>query len=156
MNNPNVDINTEKAKKILELYHSINDANIRRLTYIDFNSLEIEEKNRVKLQLEFDSNKQRELFLANANINKEYATDVLIKSLQDDVKKDTLWRLFGDVIYENIKRNIDGTKICDICKKRFNVEKKVGKPNAYCIECAKKKELESAKKRMKKMRNTNI
>jgi hypothetical protein len=156
MNNPNVDINTEKAKKILELYHSINDANIRRLTYIDFNSLEIEEKNRVKLQLEFDSNKQRELFLANANINKEYATDVLIKSLQDDVKKDTLWRLFGDVIYENIKRNIDGTKICDICKKRFNVEKKVGKPNVYCIECAKKKELESAKKRMKKMRNTNI
>lgn len=134
MSNPNVDKNTEKAKEILELYNSINETNIRKLYYINLDSLEIDEKRKIKLQLEFDSIKQSQQFVDYIGEQKEYITDVLVKSLQNEINKDTLWRLFGDVIYNNIERNLKGTKICKNCKERFLSTNNKSK---YCEICSK-------------------
>ena len=47
-------------------------------------------------------------------------------------QKKTLWACFGDVIIENLKRNLDGKgKICQVCGKRF-VSDKVDK--IYCSQ----------------------
>jgi len=119
MNNPNTDKNTDKAKEIFELYNSINDANIRKLLHEDTNTYDIDEKRKINLQLEYDSVKQREQFIDYIGESVGYITDVLVKLLQNDINKDTLWRLFGDVIYDNIQRNLEGTKICVKCKERF-------------------------------------
>jgi hypothetical protein len=133
MNDKDIDITTDKAKEIIDIYNSINDANIRKLSYIDFDTLELDEKNRVNMQIEFDSKKQRKMFEDYVCKSPEYITDVLIKALQDDVRKDTLWRLFGDVIYKNLEQNLNGTKICEKCKKRFNMNNNKMK---HCKECA--------------------
>lgn len=150
MSNPDVDKNTDKAKQIVEIYNSINNANIRKLSYEDTDLLDVDEKKKVNLQLEFDSVKQREQFISYIGESVEYITDVLVKSLQNDINKDTLWRLFGDVIYDNVKCNLEGTKICENCKERFYYEKKVGKPQVYCLECSKEKELKKYSKYNKK------
>ena len=77
--------------------------------------------------------------------SKEYITDVLVKLLQDDVNKDTLWRLFGEVIYSNLERNLQGTKICKKCGCRFYTESK--KMNEkYCKDCSKKVKNEQNKR----------
>ena len=36
--------------------------------------------------------------------------DVLIKELKNDINKDTLWRVFGEVIYNNLQNNLKGTE----------------------------------------------
>lgn len=64
----------------------------------------------------------------------EYISDVLVKALQDDVNKDTLWRLFGNIIYSNIERNLSGTKICCKCHERFIQNNNKMK---MCQKCAK-------------------
>ena len=75
--------------------------------------------------------------------SKEYITDVLVKALQDDVNKDTLWRLFGNIIYSNIERNLKGTKICCKCNERFIQSNNKMK---MCPECAKREKNEQNKK----------
>lgn len=150
MSNPDVDKHTEKANKIVELYKSINDASIRKLSYVDLETLEADEKKKVKLHLEFDSIKQREKFIDYIDEPIEYITDVLIKSLQGDINKDTLWRLFGDVIYENIKRNLNGTKICEECKERFEYNNNKMK---YCEKCSYKIQLDLSRKYKEKRKN---
>ncbi len=146
MSNPDVDTKTEKAQEILKLYRDLENANLRKLSHVDFSVLDIDEKKRALLQIEFDTNKQRNMFLNIIGESKVYIADVLVKLLRDDVNKDTLWRLFGDVIYENIKRNLDNTKICQCCGQRFEYVLKQGKPPVYCGACAKNKQLEKFKK----------
>ena len=94
------------------------------------------------------------MFIDIIGESKEYITDVLVKLLQDDVNKDTLWRLFGEVIYRNLEKNLKDTKICQCCKQRFEYIPKKGKPPVYCDECSSKRELEMAKNRMRKHRNS--
>jgi hypothetical protein len=156
MSNPDVDKNTEKTKQIIELYQSINDSNIRKLSYIDLNSLEIDEKKKVKLQLEFDSIKQKDRFVEIIDEPAEYIADVLVKSLQGDINKDTLWRLFGDMIYENIKRNLEGTKICEKCGERFEYNTKRNNKPKYCKICAKEVNKEKTRENMRKNRIKNL
>lgn len=134
MNDKTIDITTEDAEKIINLYYSISDANTRRLSYIDFDNLEIDEKNKINLQLEFNSRKQRQMFEKYVDKTPEYITDVLVKALQDDIRKDTLWKLFGDVIYSNLEKNLKDTKICEVCKCRFESNNNKMK---YCKKCAK-------------------
>lgn len=138
MADPNVDCKTDKADEILELYRELESTNLRKLSHVDFSILDIDEKKRALLQIEFDTNKQRKMFLDIVGESKEYVTDVLVKLLQDDVNKDTLWRLFGDVIYENIKRNLNGTKICQCCKQRFEYDVTAKRPSVNCGECSRK------------------
>ena len=136
MNNPNIDIKTEKAQEIVSLYRDIEETNLRRISHIEWDSLDFREKKKIQLQIQFDSNKQRDLFKELIGESKEYITDVLVKSLQDDVNKDTLWRLFGDVIYSNIKRNLEGTKICKCCGNRFEYDITSRKTPNNCNECS--------------------
>lgn len=129
-----IDIKSNRAKEILSLYNELNEANIRKLSHIDVDSMEIDEKKKTQLHLEYDTNKQRELFLEISNEPIEYITDVLIKGLQNDINKDTLWRLFGDIIYSNLENNLKGTKICKRCNQRFQFNNNKMK---YCDDCAK-------------------
>lgn len=154
MSNSEIDRNTEKAKQIVDLYNSINEANIRKLSYINLDSLDIDEKNKVKLQLEFDSTKQRDRFVEYNGESAEYITDVLVKSLQNDINKDTLWRLFGDIIHNNIKRNLVGTKICEVCGERYIIENDKDFSSKYCSDCRKEKDRE--KDRLKKQKKRKL
>ena len=154
MKDPTVDIKTEKAQEIISLYRDIEATNLRKISHIEWDSLDFREKKKVQLQIQFDSNKQRELFRELIGESKEYITDVLVKALQDDVNKDTLWRLFGNVIYSNIERNLKDTKICKCCGERFEYETKVGKPPIFCSKCVNIVANEKAKKRMRKYRNS--
>lgn len=61
-------------------------------------------------------------------------------------QKKTLWACFGDIIVENLKRNIDGnTRVCNICGKRF-VPKRVDQTCCSC-ECAKIQDNQNRAKR---------
>lgn len=142
MNNPDVDCKTDKANEILELYRELESTNLRKLSHVDFSILDIDEKKRALLQIEFDTNKQRKMFVDIIGESKEYITDVLVKLLQDDINKDTLWRLFGEVIYSNLERNLKGTKICCKCNTRFTINNNKMK---YCESCAKKEKNEKNK-----------
>lgn len=132
-----IDIKNNGAKTILALYNELNDVNIRKMSHLDVDSMEIDEKKKTQLHLEYDTKKQKELFLEITNESIEYITDVLVKGLQDEINKDTLWRLFGDVIYDNLKNNLDGTKICKRCNKRFEYNTKANRPATCCEKCAK-------------------
>lgn len=142
MSNPDIDCKTDKADEILELYRELESTNLRKLSHVDFSILDIDEKKRALLQIEFDTNKQRKMFVDIIGESKEYITDVLVKLLQDDVNKDTLWRLFGEVIYSNLERNLKGTKICCKCNTRFTINNNKMK---YCESCAKKEKNEKNK-----------
>lgn len=151
MNNPDVDCKTDKANEILELYRELESTNLRKLSHVDFSILDIDEKKRALLQIEFDTNKQRKMFVDIIGESKEYIADVLVKLLQDDVNKDTLWRLFGDVIYSNLEINLKNTKICKCCSKRYEVKPKDFSSN-NCNECKTRIEKENVKNRVRKHR----
>lgn len=153
MNNPNVNIKTQTAEKIINLYREIESVNIRKLSHMDFSSLDFDEKKRVNVQLEFDCIKQRYLFIEIIGESEEYITDVLIKSLQDDINKDTLWRLFGHVIYRNIERNLEGSKICTICNERY-IANKNDYRSLYCSNCQQSIKKEKSKIRVKNHRSS--
>lgn len=143
MKDPTIDIKTEKAQEIIDLYRDIEDTNLRKISHIKWDSLDFREKKKVQLQVQFDSNKQRKLFQELINEPMEYISDVLVKALQDDVNKDTLWRLFGNIIYSNIERNLSGTKICCKCHERFIQNNNKMK---MCQKCAKIEKNEQNKK----------
>lgn len=99
---------------------------------MDFSVLGKDDKNRALLQIELDSGKQRKMFESIIGEPAAVIVDVLIRELQSEINKDTLWRLFGDVIYSNIEANVNGTKICVKCKERFLVTNNRAK---YCENC---------------------
>jgi len=152
MRNPEVNIKNDKAENILTLYRELESRNLRQLSHMNLSLLDVEEKKKAMLQLEFDTKKQREMFIEIIGESDKYITDVLIKMLLDDVNKDTLWRLFGDVIYNNIKINLEGTKICKKCGERFEYVSSLDR-NIYCNECKSKL---SSKKKIKYWNNRNI
>ena len=57
-----------------------------------------------------------------------------------------LWSCFGDVIVENLKKNISGLgKVCQMCGHRFVPDKYVGERQVVCSEeCA--RELDNRKR----------
>lgn len=152
MNNPDTDIKTEKAQEIIALYRDVEATNLRKISHIEWDSLDFREKKKVQLQIQFDSNKQRELFLDLIGESKEYITDVLVKALQDDVNKDTLWRLFGNVIYSNIEMNLNGTKICKCCGNRFKYDVNSRKSPNNCEDCSQRIHREQKTKSEQKRR----
>ena len=116
-----------------------------------FSTLAIDEKKRALFQMELDTRKQRSMFSDITGESMEYITDVLVKLLHNERNKDTLWRLFGEVICQNIKKNLKGTKICSKCKKRYEVKEK-DFSSIYCKECKAQIEKEHIRQRVKKHR----
>lgn len=144
MKNPNIHVDSELVNKIVQLYRDVESVNLRRISHMDFSALDYDDKKRALLQMEFDSNKQREMFVKFIGEPVTVIVDVLIKELRDDVNKDTMWKLFGDIIYSNIVRNLNGTKICNCCHNRYTYTSVLDR-NIYCDIC--KAEKSSQKKR---------
>lgn len=71
-----------------------------------------------------------------------YLTDMLIvyNYTQNTRFKNTLWNVYGDIIYENLKSNLDGTIQCELCNERIRVTQDNEK---YCEKCKKEKITES-------------
>ena len=151
MHQPHVDIKDERAKKVIDLYRELESTNIRKLSHLDFSTLDTDEKKRAMLQIEFNVKKQKAMFLDIIGEPVEYIVDVLVKSLQNDINKDTLWKLFGDVIYKNIALKLGSSKICNSCKVRYLPKEKDYTSN-YCELCTKEKKREQTKKRVQNYR----
>jgi hypothetical protein len=154
MCNPNVNKKTDTAQRVIELYNEIHNINLRRLSHTDASVMDFDEKKKYKMLLEYDTRKQRKMFEDIIGESPEYITDVLVKTLSNDINKDTMWKLFGDVIYSNLERNLKGTKVCKKCGDRYSP---VGTSNCvseYCVDCRKEISNEKAKLRMKKHRNS--
>jgi hypothetical protein len=130
-----IDLTTDKSKEIVNLYRELDTTNRRKLSHIDFVNLDHIEKNKIYMLLEFNTKIQRETFTSIVNETPEYITDVLVKALKTDVNKDTLWRLFGDVIYSNIQKNINGSKLCESCGQRFPILVSDDHSSKYCCSC---------------------
>lgn len=133
MNDPKVDIKSEKAQSILKFYRDIEERNMRKLSKFNVEAMEQDEKRQYYALISLNSKRQRNEFCKIFDCDKEYITDVLLKCLKNDINKDLLWRLFGDVIYHNIEKNLGSeTRVCDCCKDRFT-------PNSptqrYCDKC---------------------
>lgn len=93
--------------------------------------------------------------LLEIDSNVEYATDVLIEYLYVHKKsnfKTTLWECFGDVIVENLKRNMennfgDSSIVCESCDRRVE---KVKQRQTLCSSCYETDKKEKAKLRKNK------
>lgn len=155
MKDPNVKYSEEQAKNILSLYRELEQVNLRRLKKMDFESFDVKEKKKMRMFLERDVIKQRERFVKIIGKDKEFVADVLIKLLQDDANKDTLWKLFGDVIYNNLETNLKNTKRCEVCGVRFEYNENCKTKPKYCSECAEEVNREKTKQRMNQIRKNN-
>ncbi|MGG3920384.1 hypothetical protein ABEV41_00290 [Geobacillus thermodenitrificans] len=93
-----------------------------------------------------------ELLKINSDVH--YVADVLVKYLYSKNKsyKETLWKTFGDVIVENIKHNLDGTKQCEMCGKRIETTSNRQK---YCDKCWKEIERKQIRERVRRFRRRN-
>lgn len=100
-----------------------------------------------------------EILAVNSNIL--YVVDVLVKFLyhhRNSKFKTTLWECFGNVIYENIQRNVKVKyKYCEVCGDL--IEESSNYCNKYCKICAKEKERESwklSKRKAKKYKHSKL
>ena len=76
-----------------------------------------------------------------------YCTNVLVEYLYNFKKsshKTTLWESFGDIIVENLKRNLGNTILCDECDTRFEPTKQ---RQTICPSCQEKVTKEKARLR---------
>lgn len=84
-----------------------------------------EQDENIKDQDLYKFKKIREKIISESGIDDiDYIVNTLVSVLyttRTSSAKKTLWACFGDVILENLKRNLEGKgKICQICGKRFN------------------------------------
>ena len=133
MTNPDVEFTGEQGENILSLYRELELCKLRQLKRMDFDTCDVRDKQKVLMFLEKDALVQREQFSEMLGYSKEFICDVLIKILQGDANKDTLWKLFGDIIYKNLEGQLSGTKRCKVCGDRFIANNNKAK---YCNECA--------------------
>ena len=99
----------------------------------------IEEENHQKQEDVYMYQKIREKIIEECNEDINYIVNTLVAYLytvRQSSQKKTLWACFGDVIIENLRKNLEGKgKVCQICGKRFIPDK--FHPNAFCCskEC---------------------
>ena len=92
--------------------------------------------------------------LLQINSDSFYVTDVLIKYLYFKKKsqfKTTLWSCFGDILVENLKRNVaTKQKYCEVCG---DLIKQVTNNQEYCKKCWKDEWKNYNAKKQKEYRN---
>jgi hypothetical protein len=107
------------------------------------------------------SRKEGELFvykyirnrLKEINSDEVRIVNVLVEELYGRKKspvKTTLWNCYGDILLDNLRENLKGTKQCECCGERIDV---IGKNSKYCSCCVIEKEKE--RQRMKWHKNKN-
>lgn len=149
------DVLEEDKQKILDLYNEIDLVNKRELSKIDITQMDYDQKKHHYILLNYNSDKQREYFLSQINLNINQVVNILVKELHGKINQDLLWRMFGHVIFENLQNNLLNTKICECCKERFEYTQKTGKPKAYCDSCTYEKEIEKYEKyNQKRVKNS--
>lgn len=137
----------------LDYDFSISSENKVVKSYDNWNSKQylftIEEENHQKQEDVYMYQKIREKIIEECNEDINYIVNTLVAYLytvRQSSQKKTLWACFGDVIVENLKRNIDGnTRVCNICGKRF-VPKRIDQTCCSC-ECAKTQDNQNRAKR---------
>ncbi|UNC92734.1 hypothetical protein [Candidatus Contubernalis alkaliaceticus] len=93
------------------------------------------------------------LFCESINVKLEDAVDMIIKYIyksnkkERDGRKELLFKVFGDVIVENLTKNLNGTIMCNCCGARA---KKKSNRQKMCPGCAEKINRLNAKLRKKK------
>lgn len=138
MSNPDTEVNKEIASKYRSMVRKLK----QNITDYDkdgnYNSLLTDIRNGL-LDLGYDE---------------KYICDVLVKQLfgiSKSINKRAFWSIYGDIVYDNICRNIDKNYVqCEKCKTRFYV-KKVGQ--TVCDECLQREidRIEKLKKKHKKI-----
>lgn len=137
----------------LDYDFSISSENKVVKSYDNWNSKQylftIEEENHQKQEDVYMYQKIREKIIEECNEDINYIVNTLVAYLytvRQSSQKKTLWACFGDVIVENLKRNIDGnTRVCNICGKRFT-PKRIDQTCCSC-ECAKTQDNQNRAKR---------
>lgn len=154
MNNPNIDIKDEIIDKYKELENKKKEYIIRSKS----NNFDITDTF-------LSINKQVETYFIeecnNLKISRSEGVDMVIAyiySSNRNNKKAFLFDIFGEIIYENLKKNIksplnEGYIMCKNCGKRI---KQTNGKREYCEKCSKKIDREKAKERMKNVRFVNI
>ena len=86
---------------------------------------------------EYHFNKMMRDELFKLHRSKTYVVDVIIEHLysKNSRFKDGLWDTFGDIIYDNLVKNLGNTIQCECCNERVEVESENAK---YCDDCASK------------------
>lgn len=114
--------------KIIERYTELDLKNHFMITKVSND----EAGNSVYLYKEIRNN------ILEINNNISYVVDVLVGYLYVHKKnnyKTTLWECFGDIIVENLKKNIsDNSMLCEICGGRIE---QTNNKSRYCLKCAK-------------------
>lgn len=120
MYNPKTELDDEIISKFKE-FESNKNLSIKDIYDINTNEIPL-------IYLEF-----RKYVEENYDLN--YFVDVLIKYLfkkKNNISKVTLWSSFGDVVYNNLLKNVGDTIQCKVCNKRVE---KTSKSKAYCEKC---------------------
>ena len=149
-----VDIHSDLAISILGLYRDIHTS--KKIRYKDIDVSEMLEDNK-KARAKFELLKKRIKQEMNTVCKDDkYIVNVLVKSLQNDISKNTLWEVYGDIILDNLNKNIKlNTKLCDVCGGRFEYNVNCKTPPKYCDECAKKIKNEQIRLMMQEKRKNN-
>ena len=155
MDNDEVDITSDKAIQIIELYNKLD---LKKYFIINWDN---DEKKKDKYSsISYLYKKIRENILS-INHDKKYVIDVLVEYLYNHKKsnfKTTLWSSFGDVIVENIIKNIrkkllQGYIQCSECNKLINP---INNRQKYCPTCWKEINKEQIRQRVQKYRNVTL
>ena len=121
MNNPNIQVD----KKLLKCYEKFNKTFRFKINMEDYRT------NNLIIIYDEVKNKLSEFGYSDIEI-----TDMLVQSLYYEgnrKSKEVLWFCYGDIILENLKRNIGNkTYMCEICGERF---KKNVHNQKKCKEC---------------------
>lgn len=66
--------------------------------------------------------------------SESYIVDVLVRHLfeKGSRSKDNLWNVYGDILYKNLEKNLEGTIACEDCPTRF---KQKTKNQCLCTKC---------------------
>lgn len=137
-----VDIASENAIKIIDLYNDIHITKKIRYRDIDVSEM-LDESKKAKAKFELLRKRIKNEMYEKTGCNDEYIVNVLVKALRADISKSTLFDVYGDIIIKNLQANIpSNTKLCEVCGERFEYNIDVKTPPLYCKACKHKKNLE--------------
>ncbi|TWE06422.1 hypothetical protein FB550_102444 [Neobacillus bataviensis] len=160
---PNKRINFQKVAGRFDYRLLMRDKKVVLDTVIIEKYTELDQNKKDLIKIDETSKKKGKLYiyqyirdeLLKVNDDPYYVTDVLIEYLygvKDSKYKDSLWESFGDIIEENLTRNLIEAKECEDCGDKY---RKTKKRQVRCEGCQKKRDRENSRLRMQKKRKND-
>lgn len=152
LNNPKIDkseVNKEFGQSIIDRYEEMNETKNKwfiKVKNTNKNDSDEDEIIASKSGIIYQQCKQ-EILSVCEGVNINDVVDIIIKyvySKHINRSKSLLWTAFGDVIVENIKKNVKDTLMCPDCVKRV---KRKSNNQVRCTTCAKKDNIKKTIKR---------